>query len=110
MQLKDKVAIVTGSGRGIGAGIADALAKEGAILSSWTGIWRMPKSEAEKIESAGGRAMAVEGDVTKKATLDAMVAAVLQNPEGSTSSSTTPASSRCRCCSRTSPTRNGTGP
>ena len=78
MQLKDKVAIVTGSGRGIGAGIADALAKEGAILIVMDRNMADAQSEAKKIESAGGRAMAVEGDVTKKATLDAMVAAVLQ--------------------------------
>jgi NAD(P)-dependent dehydrogenase (short-subunit alcohol dehydrogenase family) len=78
MQLKDKVAIVTGSGRGIGAGIADALAKEGAIVIVMDRNMADAQSEAKKIESAGGRAMAVEGDVTKKATLDAMVAAVLQ--------------------------------
>ncbi len=78
MQLKDKVAIVTGSGRGIGAGIADALAKEGAILIVMDRNMADAQSEAKKIESAGGRAMAVEADVTKKATLDAMVAAVIQ--------------------------------
>jgi 3-oxoacyl-[acyl-carrier protein] reductase len=59
MQLKDKVAIVTGSGRGIGAGIADALAKEGAILIVMDRNMADAQSEANKIESAGGRAMAV---------------------------------------------------
>ena len=109
MQLKDKVAIVTGSGRGIGAGIAHALASEGAILIVIDRNMADAQAVARKIESAGGQAMAVEADVTKKATLDAMVAAVLQKY----GSDRHPRQqrrhrSRCPCCSRTSPRRNGT--
>jgi len=74
MELKDKVAIVTGSGRGIGEGIARVLAREGARLV----IADMNLDDAGKvansITSQGGQAIAVKIDVSKKADVDAMAA------------------------------------
>lgn len=64
MVLKDKVAIVSGSGRGIGQAIALRLGKEGARvvvndLDSDTG-----EATVEQIRSWGGEAIACNGDVT----------------------------------------------
>ena len=75
MELKDKVAIVTGSGRGIGEGIALVLAREGANLVVIDRNINDARSVVQKIISAGGGAMPFEADVTKKDSLDAMVAA-----------------------------------
>ena len=64
--LKGKVAVVTGASRGIGRGIAERLAKDGAAI-----VVNFTKSadEAEKvvvgIKAHGGTAMAVQADVSK---------------------------------------------
>src|SRR5512137_2979111 len=78
MELKGKTAIVTGSARGIGEGIAMVLAREGAnvVVNS-----RKPDDCAavvQKITSAGGKAIAVGADVSKKADAQAMAEATLK--------------------------------
>src|SRR5580765_7310825 len=55
-QLEGKVAIVTGSGRGIGQQVALRLARDGAPARETIAL----------IERAGGRAVACNGDVTAK--------------------------------------------
>ena len=74
MELKDKVAVVTGSGRGIGEGIAMVLAREGARLVIVDMNLDDAKNVAKRIESGGGKAIATRTDVSKKADVEAMVA------------------------------------
>ena len=67
-KLKDKVAVVTGASKGIGAGIARALAAEGATVvvnyaSSKEGADRVVREIAAK----GGKAVAIQGDVSSAA-------------------------------------------
>jgi 3-oxoacyl-[acyl-carrier protein] reductase len=74
-KLKDKVAVVTGASKGIGAGIAKALAAEGASVvvnyaSSKEGADRVVAEIAEK----GGKAVAVQGDVAKAADVQRIFA------------------------------------
>ncbi|MFC4558235.1 SDR family NAD(P)-dependent oxidoreductase [Virgibacillus kekensis] len=72
MLLKDKVALITGAGSGMGKAQAVEYAKEGAkvILAD------INKEDAEKvkkeIENEGGKAVAVEGDVSKKTDAERM--------------------------------------
>ena len=77
-ELKDKVAIVTGAGRGIGLGIAKVLAREGATVIVNDLKLESAQKAADEITGAGGRAMPFEANVTDKASLDAMVAATLK--------------------------------
>jgi 3-oxoacyl-[acyl-carrier protein] reductase len=65
-KLRNKVAVVTGASKGIGAGIAKALAAEGAAVvvnyaSSKEGADRI----VNEIKHSGGKAIAVQGDVSK---------------------------------------------
>ena len=78
MQLKGKTAIVTGSGRGIGLGIAEAMAREGANVVINDMNIESAAEAVRTIEATGGVAMPFKADVTKKAELDAMVAACVE--------------------------------
>jgi NAD(P)-dependent dehydrogenase (short-subunit alcohol dehydrogenase family) len=74
MRLKDKVAIVTGGGSGIGRAAALRFAAEGAAVAIADVNETAARDAQERIASAGGRAIAVIGDLTLKDAVDALVA------------------------------------
>jgi 3-oxoacyl-[acyl-carrier protein] reductase len=76
-KLAGKVAVVTGSGRGIGAAIATRFAQEGAKVVVTDIDGDNADAVAERIKSAGGEAIAVRTDVSQKDQVDALIAATL---------------------------------
>ncbi|MET4107488.1 glucose 1-dehydrogenase [Hymenobacter sp. UYP22] len=72
-RLQHQIALVTGGSSGIGSGVAEALAAEGATV--FVNYARSPEGAAEvvkKIEEAGGKAYAVHADVSKEKEVLAM--------------------------------------
>jgi len=78
MRLQDKVAMVTGSGRGIGKGIAVKFAQEGAKVLIVDIDPKTAEATATEIEKAGGQARWMKVDVTKEAEVKEMVAFALK--------------------------------
>lgn len=76
MRLKDKVAIVTGGGRGIGEAICKKLASEGAKVIIADIRLETAKDTAKEIVSLGGEAFAMKLDVTLFSEVSTMVAQV----------------------------------
>src|SRR3972149_7715415 len=77
MQLKGKVAIVTGGAQGIGREIALALAREGADIVIWDVKEDVAKKTEEEIKSLGRQALAVPVDVTNFANVEEKIGIVL---------------------------------
>ncbi|MGD2180927.1 3-oxoacyl-[acyl-carrier-protein] reductase [Lusitaniella coriacea] len=74
-KLNDRVAIVTGSSRGIGRAIALALAAEGASIAvNYARSSNAAEEVVAEITAAGGSAIALQGDVSKADEVDALIA------------------------------------
>lgn len=76
MRFEGKVAIVTGSGQGIGKGIAARLASEGATVVIAEHSAETAAAAAAEMESAGCAAVAYRIDISDPEATDAMVAAL----------------------------------
>jgi 2-hydroxycyclohexanecarboxyl-CoA dehydrogenase len=74
LNLKDKVALVTGAGRGVGRGVCLRLAQEGAKVVVNDFHERRAERVAAEIRERGGTALPVTADITDLAQVRAMVA------------------------------------
>src|SRR5689334_8688825 len=74
-KLKGKVAVVTGASKGIGAGIAKALAAEGAaVVVNYASSRAGADKVVAEIEKAGGKAVAIQADMSKPADVTRLFA------------------------------------
>jgi len=78
MDIKDKIAVVTGAGKGIGRAIALALAREGAnvVISSRT--MHELQSLAKEIGNVGRKALPIEADMSRESNIKSLIENAVQ--------------------------------
>jgi NAD(P)-dependent dehydrogenase (short-subunit alcohol dehydrogenase family) len=78
LELKDRVAIVTGAGRGLGRQMALALAKAGANIVAAARSQDQIEGTAREVEALGRRSLAVRTDVRDSAAVDRLIQRCVQ--------------------------------
>jgi len=79
VRLTDKIALVTGSSRGVGRAVALGFAKEGAkVVVNYTSNETAAKEVVDKIQSLGSKAIAVKADVAQKTEVEGLVGAAIE--------------------------------
>ena len=79
MKLKDKVALVTGSSRGVGRAVALGFGKEGAdLVINYTSSDKAANEAVEEIKAMGRRAIAVKADVALKSDAEHLVTTAVE--------------------------------
>jgi 3-oxoacyl-[acyl-carrier protein] reductase len=78
VRLKEKVALITGSSRGVGSAVALGFAKEGAkVIVNYTSNEKAANEVAEAIKQLGSQAIVVRGDVAKREEAESLVRAAI---------------------------------
>ncbi|MCJ7687554.1 MAG: 3-oxoacyl-ACP reductase FabG [Desulfobacteraceae bacterium] len=79
MRLTDKIALVTGSSRGVGRAVALGFAQEGAkVVVNYTSNETAAKEVVDEIQSLGSEAIAVKADVAQKTEVEGLVGAAVE--------------------------------
>ena len=79
MKLREKSALITGAGSGIGKGIAETFAREGANVAIADLNFSAAQAVTKQINSAGGRAIPIQMDVANEDQVNAGMEQVVQN-------------------------------
>jgi 3-oxoacyl-[acyl-carrier protein] reductase len=78
LELKDRVALVTGGAQGIGKAVALLLAKNGADIAVSDVNLQKAEETAGEIQSLGRKAMAIKADVSSSEDVERMVQAIME--------------------------------
>ena len=79
MRLKNKVALVTGSSRGVGRAVTLGFAAEGAkVVVNYTSNEKAANEVVKAVQALGSEAVAVKADVAKKEEVDKLVGAAVK--------------------------------